>query len=114
MNKKNIYTILLIIGLLFFFFVKNKSSSRSEYVSNYSQYSDQTKCSKSPLLYSYFSIINNEEEDELSHISKFKLLSFYQILFFLKPNINKIKFKTFTTHLFFGTPTYLALKNFRI
>jgi hypothetical protein len=112
-NKQKVYSILLIIGLLYFFFAKNKFSSKSEGANQYSQFSDQIKSVKSPSLYFYFCCADSEEDDELSHVSKSTILLFFLHTFILKSIIifSKIKFRVRST---FGIPTYLRLKNFRI
>jgi hypothetical protein len=116
-NKKNTYTIFLIVGLLSLFFIKNKFSHKHNgYKLRYSLYTDQAKSSKSPLNYAYTYTINNEEEDELTHLCKSPIILYTLPLFSLKANpfICKVKFAIYSIKLFLGTPTYLAIKNFRI
>lgn len=87
-----------------------------EYVAQHSQYSYQGKNTNSPAQYSYFFNINNEEEDELLHISKATVLLIFLSSFLLKSNLisSKIKFETRPITLYFGIPTYLTVRNFRI
>lgn len=116
MSKKFAYIILLTLGILSFFFIKDKFSRKhSGYKLRYSLYSEQTKSSKSPLHYAYFYNVNNEE-DELSHAIKANVSLFFFITFILNAVliINKSKFRFLVRNLFFGSPTYLAIRNFRI
>ncbi len=116
MGKKLAYIILLTIGILSFFFIKDKFSRKhSGYKLRYSLYSEQTKSSKSPLHYTYFYIVNSEE-DELSHAVKANILLFFFTTFILNAVliINKNRFRFLMRNLFFGSPTYLAIRNFRI
>ncbi|MBI3518477.1 MAG: hypothetical protein HY062_03860 [Bacteroidetes bacterium] len=116
MSKKTIYIALLIMGILSFFLIKDKFSHKHHgYKLRYSLYSEQTKSSKIPLHSSFFYTVTNEE-DELSHPVKASILLFVLASFILISGLIliKLKLKFLAKNLFFGAPTYLAIRNFRI
>lgn len=115
-SKKTIHIIILIIGILSFFLIKDKFSHKHYgYKLRYSLYTEQTKSSKNPS-HSFIYYTVNNEEDELSHSVKSNILLFFINSFILTSGLIliKLKLKFLTKNLFYRAPTYLSIRNFRI